>query len=71
MLCGGSDAVIIPIGANSFSYITLFPLFLIFKLCKILSYICVPMQGWEVLLHAGLFHKGIMIPQKLHVLGIV
>lgn len=37
MLCGGSDAVIIPIGANSFSYITLFPLFLKFKLREILS----------------------------------
>lgn len=32
MLCGGSDAVIIPIGANSFSNITLFSLLLNFKL---------------------------------------
>ncbi|KAL0683449.1 hypothetical protein Bca4012_050297 [Brassica carinata] len=41
MLCGGSDAAIIPI-----------------------------VQGWQVSWQSGLFHKGIMIPQKLHVRGI-
>lgn len=71
MLCGGSDAAIIPIGI-------LFCILLLILFCLlVVSYTAINLisiqqsliQAWEALWHAGHSHRGTLILPKLHALG--
>ena len=63
MLCGGSDAAVLPIG-TCLSH-SGFDLILCSLHCELQP------QAWEVLWHAELFQKGMVNLPKLHAPGIL
>ena len=79
MLCGGSDAPIIPIGTethylrchhpNCYWLIVLFYLNILSLHEYYGDHFYCYMQDWEVLWHVELFHREIVIQQKLLGLG--